>query len=328
MTMCEPSRGTNCLPTLELFPTSSLGPRHVRTSAAPTPRAKASTAKGRASISTPSVSSESATLVGSLLRTALICEVEALTGFSASWKASATPAGRSWSVLKTWGPITSASAAGSSDAILASLPTPRKSDAHHGPEIAKAEATSSTGVSLITALAMGRRLPTPMKQDGMPDGAGGGAGSTFEFRRILGTPTKGSKVRSSSFAEGRSPTLREALPTPTKRDKRMDAWSPAYERRNSPTMDAVLDAAMTGKVTDDKWAYAREIASLLSGMGLTGASQTLPVTYGWMMGYPPGWLTRALLSAVQGGRLQQASSSKPSATPSSRKSRKPSGAPS
>ena len=88
----------------------------------------------------------------------------------------------------------------------------------------------------------------------------------------------------------------------TKRDRRMDAWSPAYDRRKSPTMDAVLDGAMTGRAPD-RWTYARSIATLLKDHGLTGASRTLPVTYGWMMGYPPGWLTRALRSAMDAGRL-------------------------
>jgi hypothetical protein len=97
----------------------------------------------------------------------------------------------------------------------------------------------------------------------------------------------------------------ETLPTPTKRDKRMDAWSPAYDKRKSPTMDAVMDGAMTGKASD-KWTYARMIAAILTEHGLTGASMTLPVVYGWMMGYPPAWLERALLSALRRGNLRQA----------------------
>ena len=211
------------------------------------------------------------------------------------------------------------------------LPTPRKSDAHHGPEITKANTPGSTGVSLVTTLTMG----------------------------MLQTPTKSNKVRSAEFAEGRAPSLKEALmstprasdmkagghgdtgrmgtvrhqlqvaqetlPTPTKRDNRMDRWSPAYDKRKSPTMDAVLDGAMTNRAPD-KWAYARQIAGLLSSTGLTGPSMTLPVTYGWMMGYPPGWLSSALRSAVLAERLPLASSSKRSATPSSRRSRKRSAA--
>lgn len=119
----------------------------------------------------------------------------------------------------------------------------------------------------------------------------------------------------------------ETLPTPTKRDKRMDAWSPAYDKRKSPTMDAVLDGAMTNRAPD-KWAYARQIAGLLLDTGLTGPSQTLPITYGWMMGYPPGWLATALISAMAKGSRRPASSSRRSVTPSSPKSLKPSVEPS
>lgn len=116
----------------------------------------------------------------------------------------------------------------------------------------------------------------------------------------------------------------ETLPMPTKRDKRMDAWSPAYDKRKSPTMDAVMSGAMMsltptakGNLTApsmQKWAGARALATMLQSHGLTGMA-ALPVTYGWMMGYPPGWLSRALLSAVRAGHLRLASSSKRSATP-------------
>lgn len=210
-------------------------------------------------------------------------------------------------------------------------------------------------------MAMGAMLPTPMASDGMREG--GGAGSTYPFRKILATPRKtdadrgfrgdvlaqlqnqnnrhagmmptprASDMKAGGHGDtGRMGTVRhqlqvakETLPTPTKRDKRdkrMDAWSPAYDKRKSPTMDAVLDGAQTGKAPD-KWAYARQIAALLSSTGLTGPSMTLPTVYGWMMGYPPGWLALALRSAVRAGRLPQVSSSKPSGTRSSRKSPKP-----
>ncbi len=195
----------------------------------------------------------------------------------------------------------------------------------------------------------------------MKDGDGGGAGSTHPFRPILATPRKTDADRGfrgdvlsqlkgypskhagmlhtpTTKANFAAPSMqkwkscegwaviaegtRETLPTPTKRDKRMDAWSPAYDKRKSPTMDAVLDGAMTDR-SPDKWAYARQIAALLSDTGLTGPSQTLPITYGWMMGYPPGWLATALISAMAKGSLRPASSSRRSATPSSRKSPKP-----
>lgn len=83
----------------------------------------------------------------------------------------------------------------------------------------------------------------------------------------------------------------EQLPTPTKRHKRMDAWSPAYDKRKSPTMDAVISDAMTGRASD-KWQYARQIAAVLTDHGLSGAWRTLPVTYGWMLAYSPGHISR------------------------------------
>ncbi|MDQ7263021.1 LysR substrate-binding domain-containing protein [Paracoccus sp. PS-1] len=79
----------------------------------------------------------------------------------------------------------------------------------------------------------------------------------------------------------------ETLPTPTKRDSRMDGWSPAYDRRKSPTMDAVMDGAMTDRAPD-KWAGARALAAMLRSHGLTGTA-ALPITYAGMMGFPPGW---------------------------------------
>ena len=247
-----------------------------------------------------------------------------------------------------------------------------------------------------------RPLPTPMASDGMKDGAGGGAGSTYPLRMILATPRKSDadrggrgdvlsqlqghasrhagmmgtptanpaprgsvlrkhKDRMTSDQDNfdRTPTISEALhfdsleqpyglmptpvkpnggrrlsaqeiqtgkrtngakaqidtpnllrhaaeilPTPTKRDSRMDGWSPAYDRRKSPTMDAVMDGVMTDRAPD-KWAGARALATMLRSHGLTGTA-ALPITYGWMMGFPPGWLTRALHSAVAKELLQPA----------------------
>lgn len=294
----------------------------AKTSAPPTPKVKASKASAAASTSKQPASSEKSALVGSLLRTALISELEAQTSPSLHWKNSATPAGRLWSVLATSAPTMSGPGLGSLGATLHKLPTPmasdgmkdgkgggagstypfrkilatpRASDASHGPEISKAAASKSTGVSLVTMLEMGKRemLSTPRASD-MKAGGHGDTGRMGSVRHQLQKAS-------------------ENLPTPTKRDKRMDRWSPAYDKRKSPTMDAVLDGAMTGRAPG-KWDYAREIASMLSDAGLTGPSMTLPITYGWMLGYPPGWLSRALQSAVQEGLLQHPSSLKRSAT--------------
>ncbi|WP_223252675.1 hypothetical protein [Paracoccus mutanolyticus] len=42
----------------------------------------------------------------------------------------------------------------------------------------------------LSDLFRNRPLPTPMASDGMKDGAGGGAGSTYPLRMILATPRK------------------------------------------------------------------------------------------------------------------------------------------
>lgn len=338
--MSAPSRQIELFETLDISLKLSSAALLAKTLAAPIPKAKASKGQEAASISKPSELSEKSALVGLLLKTALISELGALTPCSLRWRHSATPANRLWLVLETSEPTTSGSDLG----LSGSTPT---------------------------------KLPTPMASDGMRDGKGGGAGSTYPFRRILGTPTANSAPRGSVLRKmkgamnsdqddfDRTPTASEAiyfhqkemlstprasdmkagghgdtgrmgtvrhqlrraaetLPTPTKRDKRdkrMDACSPAYDKRKSPTMDAVLDGAMTDR-SPDKWAYARQIAATLQSAGLTGPSMTLPITYGWMQGYPPGWLARALRSAVQKGHLLQVSSLKRSAIPSSRKSQK------
>ena len=171
----------------------------------------------------------------------------------------------------------------------------------------------------LSDLFRNRPLPTPMASDGMRDGAGGGAGSTYPLRMILATPRKTDADRGGrgdllSQLQGHNSRhagmlqTPETLPTPTKRDSRMDGWSPAYDRRKSPTMDAVMARAMDGAMTDrapDKWAGARALAAILRSHGLTGTA-ALPITYGWMMGFPPGWLARALRSAIARGHLQPA----------------------
>lgn len=390
MTMYAPLRQGDLFPISDFSRTLSSEALPAKTSAAPTPKARASKEKGQGSSSKPFASSENAALVGSLLKTALISELGALTPSSLRWRESATPAGRSWFVLETSEPTTNDRDAGSSGATPHKLSTPRASDMNaggHGDTGRMGTVRHILATPRKTDADRGFRgdvlsqlhghaskhagmLPTPMAMDGMRDGAGGGSGATYPFRQILGTPTsnpapRGSVLRRVKGAEtsvedafdrtpnageivhfmlptpvaqtqqggmrweggaggrkvlkesglmdvmqGKAP---ETLPTPTKRDK-----------RKSPTMDAVMDGALTDRASD-KWQYARQIAAILTAHGLSGASMTLPLVYGWMMGFPGGWLERALLSAVQGGRLPLPSSSKRMATPSSRRFRKRSG---
>ncbi len=63
------------------------------------------------------------------------------------------------------------------------------------------------------------------------------------------------------------------LPTPTARDERMDVWSPAYEKRKSPSIDA-----------------------LSHKHGRTGTADLLGLVE-WMLGYPPGWLSSVAINA-------------------------------
>lgn len=300
MTTSPPLQQTDLFGTVSASHGQSSVRRHVRTSAPPTSRVKASTVSAAGSTSKPSGLSTNADLVGSLLKTALISELAAQTGSSLSWKNSATPSGHSWFVLETSGPTTSGPEAGSS-ALMA---TPRKTDADRG---GRGDVLSQLRGYPSRHAGM---MPTPVKPNG---------GRTLT-REAIETGKRANGQKAQIDTPNILRYALETLPTPTKRDSRMDKWSPAYDRRKSSTMDAVLDGAMTDRATA-KWAGARALASLLQSHGLTGTA-ALPITYGWMMGFPPGWLARALQSAVHEGHLQQVSSSKRSATPSSRKSPK------
>ena len=209
--------------------------------------------------------------------------------------------------------------AGSTYPLRMILPTPRKSDADRG---GRGDVLSQLQGHASRHAGM---MPTPVKPNGgrklnrqeietgrRANGAKAQIDTPNLLRHaetMLPTPTA-TRYGSQSYAahpEIKRPSLEsllkpETLPTPTKRDSRMDGWSPAYDRRKSPTMDAVMDGAMTDRAPD-KWAGARALAAILRSHGLTGTA-ALPVTYGWMMGFPPGWLARALRSAVHAGRLR------------------------
>lgn len=359
MMMYAPLRQGDLFPTSASSPTSSSEARPARTSAALIQRAKALKASAPASSSKPSASSESAALVGSLLKTALISELGALTPCSLRWRQSATPAGRSWFVLETSEPTTNGRDAGSSGATSSRLPTPVKPNGGRtlsaeaietGKRANGAKAQIDTPNLLRHATQM---LATPRKTDAdrgfrgdvlsqlhghaskhagmLPTPRKSDASHGPEMTKFRGEKKTGANLRTALHvgmaSVGHGPVMNattkhgETPPTPTKRDKRMDAWSPAYDKRKSPTMDAVMDGALTDRASD-KWQYARQIAAILTAHGLSGASMTLPLVYGWMMGFPAGWLERALLSAVQKERLPLPSSSKPTATRSSRRSRR------
>lgn len=283
--MFEPS------PQLDLFPisdggqTSSSEARPARTRAPPTRAARESMASALGSSLKPSGSSEISDLVGSLLRMSLACELEALTGCSAHWRRSATPLGRSWWVATTSAPIISESACGSL------LSTPRKSDMAAG---GHGDVGRMGTVRHMLHQAM---LPAPCKTE-YGSNQGGAAGRTGEVRSSL-----------------RAMML---LPTPLKSDQRGSHGRNGSAGPKAPNLPLALSPTKTGNLTApsmQKWAGARALARMLASHGLTGTA-ALPITYGWMMGFPPNWLSAAAL---------QAASSPPSATRSSRKSRKASG---
>src|SRR4051812_33755369 len=115
------------------FLTLSAGGSLARTSARPE-TAPDSTAPVRGCGSKCSESCERCGPFGSLLRTSLLCELEALTGSSMTWRRQGTPLGRSWWVLTTSAPVTDANASGS---LPERWPTPRAEDceqtgAHRG----------------------------------------------------------------------------------------------------------------------------------------------------------------------------------------------------
>ena len=354
MTTCEASRQIELFPISATSPIASSEARLAKTPAQPTRKAAASMERGQGSISKPSELSEKAALVGALLRMSLASEIAESTGFSTHWRRSATPSNRPWWVLRTSAPTTSESDHG------CLLSTPRKSDAEAGghgdtgrmgtvrhilhrasselcPTPTKRDIRmdrwspaydkrKSPTMDALLDGAMRGLLPTPLATVGREDGAGTGGGSTYPLRKALG-------------ALRRDTILATPRATDADRGGRGDVLS---QLRGYPSKHAgmCLSQSATGNLTApsmQKWAGARALAELLRSHGLTGTA-ALPVTYGWMMGYPPGWLLRPALALV-GAAKEGASSPEtetsneslekswaPTATPCSRKSRKRSAA--
>ncbi|WP_249201515.1 hypothetical protein [Gluconobacter sphaericus] len=224
----------------------------------------------------------------------------------------------------------SASGPGSSVSIPGGLPTPVSQSQQGGMRMEGGSgARAAMKASGLYDVFRTDRMATPRASDAAKGGRGDVlaqmTGQENRHAGMLGTPTANPAPRGSMLrrCKGRMTSEQDDFNrTPTKRDSRMDGWSDAYDRRKSPTMDAVMDGAMTGRAPPDRWAGARALATLLRSHGLTGTA-ALPLTYGWMMGFPPGWLARALRSAMDAGRLPPASPSRRSATRSSRISPKP-----
>jgi hypothetical protein len=116
----------------------------------------------------------------------------------------------------------SASGHGSSATIRSSLPTPVSQFQQGGIRLEGGSgARRAMKESGLYDLFRNRPLPTPMASDGMKDGAGGGAGSTYPLRMILATPRKSDADRGGrgdvlSQLQGHASRHAGMMPTPVK----------------------------------------------------------------------------------------------------------------
>ena len=134
------------LPLTELPLTPSVAASPAKTSALPERESALMAREADCGANLPALSEKSARL-GSLLKTCLLSELAAQTGFSLIWKRSATPGGRVWWVLSMSERRTSAIGSGL-------LPTPR------------AEGMDSMGADVTKSLLTAARLwPTPNTVD-------------------------------------------------------------------------------------------------------------------------------------------------------------------
>ena len=250
---------------LEFWGTSTSLPdlRPAKTSAPLITPAEASTERAADSFSSSPESSPSSDRRGSSLRMFLALELEAQTGCSPSWNRRATPAGRSWWVLTMSAPPTDETECGL-------LPTALSVSDGRGVNRGRAP-NGKRGMELPEIL-LGP-LPTPTATDAEKHRTNPSQfrrNSPGLFAQLLGelpTPTAQSYGSNRGGAADRVGEIRPSLRT---------MLSPtARGNLNSPSMD--------------KWAGARALRATMEGHGATGTA-ALARIYGWMMGYPPGWL--------------------------------------
>ena len=222
----------------------------ARTPRPRTPKAKALTGLAQDCSSKPCGSCASCDPVGFSLRTSLVSDLAALTGYSLNWKRQATPSGRWWWVLGTPERRTGGIGSGL-------LPTPTA---------AEAERTSATFAGGNPTL-RGALMPTPRPCSGLRSR---GVNQTEIQRALLPTPANQSQrggVRMEGGAGGRK-KLQEMglLATPTKRDWKSGKASEATHARNSRPLS---EQSYRG-----------------GGIG----TAALLILVEWMMGYPKAWL--------------------------------------
>lgn len=171
---------------------------------------------------------------GSSVRTSLESALRLLTSCSATWKLSATPAGRSWWRLKIAARPTGARACGSSDSTW---PTPTASLADKGVRTIEGgliEAMRSRGPDLaaVVAASASKMWPTPtasMHNDGEPPEA-------WLARREL-LKEKGTNGNGAGMPLAVAVKL---WPSPASRDWRDDGASPSAQDRKSPCLPAAV----------------------------------------------------------------------------------------
>ena len=156
------------LPLTELPLTPSVAASPAKTSALPERESALTAREADCGANLPDLSEKSARL-GSLLKTCLLSEIAAQTGFSLIWKRSATPGGRAWWVLSMSERRTSGIGSGL-------LPTPRAEgmDAKGGTRTGKGQ------VQLCHVV----KCPTPTARDWKS-----GSQATQEERGRVAGPT-------------------------------------------------------------------------------------------------------------------------------------------
>lgn len=272
---------------------------HAKTSALPAKARASSTANAPGSGARCDASSESADHVGCSLRTYLLSELEGLTLYSLTWKRSATPAGRSWWVLGRSGLRTGEIESG----LLGDWQTPLAAGMTKGVTYQYDRGDKSSPRATLLGQAL---WPTPNAND-----AARGA-DTAAMKRSRGAG---------------GPNLLGAIqdwPTPTRNDGDNDTLPPSQLHWDS-TVGAVMrglqdqaSRSTSGKSQD--WPTPRA-----SREGAPDSHGKAPIrgvlNAKWvaqLMGYPPDWcdLPSDTIEKLFGA----------TATPSSRKSSKQSGA--
>ena len=245
--------------------------------------------------------------IGCSLRTSLLCELEALTGCSATWKRSATPAGRSWWVLTTLAPRTSESESGL-------LPTPKASDGR-----AKGNGGARKSPGLEQMARAGTLWPTATATE-YGSNQGGAAGRVGPKRPSLRTaamwPTATATDATASGAAGYSTASgRHSGTTLTDATVRASSWTTPSARDWKDTPGMAMQTAERSRLDQ----LPRQVFAGLpddSSPSTLGNLRVLrPVlNSSWvatLMGYPSRW---AVLTTERASRLW--------GTASSRKSRK------